>query len=488
MEQKPEYSQENRQDRGNRPFLRERHMFRLLLQSNANYFGTLPGSLLPVKKPICCNSYYEEIAKVAWDRKAHRLAAVIVLHQAGGYAGGTRMTRAPEYLRFYVSLDGGEHWQDQGLASVDVENAPSGGDRHHAVSLQPLLSEDELRNAEVRVRVILAWEDIPPPDRPDWQPVFGDIHETVYPPAGKEEAAHDRPLLAAGLNEEHQAMLLTVVRLTREERNARRFRYLGFWLASERDGPPERCLGSLPLSPDNAEQILEFPLNLPDCRWVCAANSRLLDLLLVLSPERLDPGRCPATGDDSIRMTRASLSMAPRVKAGAGEIALVGGCSARDLHVAELQLNSAREGGIIIQGVPMEGHRYVVEASDDGLNWHPLSQSFMVTDDQGNRTRHRPDPDTGQFQYLPHEKNVLGILAHWEHPGSGKWQLRLRVYMQGILLPHSDRVLVRIAEDPPGRCGAAVVEDAGPVVSGMHPEPILSGILVGTGFCQHFQW
>jgi hypothetical protein len=481
MEQNLVSRADKSQGAGNGPFLRERRMFRLLLQSNANYFGTLSDSLLPAKASICCNSYYEEISSVIWDRKAHLMAAVIALHQSSGYAGGTRLTRAPEHLRFYISLDGGEHWQDQGAVSVEVENAPGDSDRHHAVSLEPLLSVEQLLGVEVRLRVILAWEDFPPPDCPDWKPVFGDIHEAVYPAAGEGDSADDVPLLTAGLSGEHDGAMLALVRLSRAERDSRCFRHLSFWVEKEDGNGLDYCLGSVALSPDRAEQVLRLPLDLLDCRRACAAQSTLLDVTLVLSASPQQQAVSPAEGRESFRTATACLTIPPRVKAGAGEIALVGGSSAREIHVAELQLDELRDDEIIIQGVPLEGHTYIVEVSDDGLNWRPLLKSFMVTDRRGNRARHRPDLQDGQFRYLPHEKNVMGILARWDKPGSGKWQVRLRVYMQGILLPASDQVLVRVAEDASRQGGDSDDEDTGPVASCMPRDLMLGGFFPGTG-------
>ncbi|WP_293725378.1 hypothetical protein [Thiolapillus sp.] len=39
------------------PMLRERRMFRLLLQSNPNYFGNAAFSHFPARSPVSCNTY-----------------------------------------------------------------------------------------------------------------------------------------------------------------------------------------------------------------------------------------------------------------------------------------------------------------------------------------------------------------------------------------------------------------------------------------------
>ena len=475
--------EQNRDDRpgmeqgaSNAPFLRERRMFRMLLQSNANYFGNRPDSLLPVRTPICCNRHYEEISCVAWNRETHSLVAIIALHRPVGYAGGTRKSRTPEHLRFYLSLDGGQSWLDQGHVSVDVENAPAEDDRHYAVSLEPRLSAEEMGGGEVRVRAILAWDDLPPAERPEWKPVFGDVHETLLAGEGRLDAAETSPLLAAGLGGSLASRMLAVVRLTADDLRAQRFRCLSFWAAKEESSSFDHCLGSFDLPDGVADHVVTLPLDLLDCRRVCAENSSLLRVRLVLSDEPVAEGNLAGDGDRATRVGEACLTIPPEVQAGAGEIALVGGCSARDIHVAELQLDDLAGNKILVQGVPREGCSYVVEVSDDGLEWRPLLKSFAVMDRRGHRIMHRPDEGTGHFRYLPHEKNVLGILARWDDPRPGKWQLRLRVFMQGVLLPDSDQVMVRIGGDDGQQSLEEDGEDSTPGPSGP-PRGLVHGCL-----------
>ncbi|WP_144375104.1 hypothetical protein [Thiolapillus brandeum] len=481
MEQNFDSCKARSQRTANGPCLRERRMFRLLLQSNANYFGTAADDLLPVKIPICCNSYYEEISCVAWDQEAHLMAAMVTLHQPEGYAAGTRLTRAPEHLRFYISLNGGREWQDQGSASVEVENAPCNGDRHYAVSLEPLLSAEELQGAEVMLRVILAWEDIPPPDNPEWKPVFGDVHEVVFSTSSAPDSGEREPLLAAGLSGEHGGAMLAVVRLTQHDLESRHYRHLSFWLEREGGDRLDCCLGSVALSHERAEQLFNLPLDLLDCRWACAEIGTSLGVRLVLSAAPLREGAELAENDNTLRMTKACLTIPPLVTAGAGQIALVGGRSAREIHVAELRLDELEDGEIIVQGVPMPDHDYIVEVSDDGLKWRPLLSSFTVMDRQGNRIRHSPDSHSGQFRYLPRERNVLGILARWDAPEPGKWLVRLRVYMQGVLLPESDCVVVRVGEKIARQMTEAAKEDSGSMAPAVPRDLVLGSLFPGVG-------
>ena len=485
MEQNREGRPGVEQGSANAPFLRERRMFRLLMQSNANYFGNRPDSLLPVRTPICCNRYYEEISCVAWDRKTHSLVAIIALHHPAGYGGGTRNSRTPEHLRFYLSLDGGKSWLDQGHASVDVENAPAEDDRHYAVSLEPRLSAGELGRGEIRVRAILAWDDLPPAENPEWKPVFGDVHETQLTMEGGSDAAGESPLLAAGLGGALASRMLAVVRLTADEMRSGRFRYLSFWTAKEESSRFDYCLASLDLPEGVAEHVVTLPLDLLDCRRVCAESSSLLRVKLALSAEPVVEGKLPGDGDGVTRVGEACLTIPPEVKAGAGEIALVGGCSARDIHVAELQLDGLAGNDILVQGVPREGCSYVVEVSDDALEWRPLLKSFAVMDRRGHRIMHRPDEGKGHFRYLPHEKNVLGILARWDDPRPGKWLVRLRVFMRGILLPESDQVMVRIGGDACKQSAELDGEDPGLDPSGLPGGLVHGCVFPGAGLV-HF--
>jgi hypothetical protein len=484
MEQNREGRSGAEQGSGNAPFLRERRMFRLLLQGNANYFGTRPDSLLPARTPICCNRYYEEIVCVTWDRKPHSLVAIIALHRSAGYAGGTRMSQTPEHLRFYLSLDGGKSWLDQGHVSVGVENAPAEDDRHYAVSLEPRLTAEELDAGEVRVRAILAWDDLPPAEQPEWKPVFGDVHEALLTVGGP-DAAGDTPLLVAGLGGALGSNMLAVVRLTADDLRSRRFRCLSFWAGKEENNRFDYCLGSLALSEGVAEHVVTLPLDLLDCRRVCAESSSLLRVKLVLSAEPAVEGNIAGDGDGAVRVAEACLTIPPEVKAGAGEIALIGGCSAREIHVAELQLDNLEGNEILVQGVPREGCSYVVEVSDDGLEWRPLLKSFAVMDRRGQRIMHRPDESSGHFRYLPHEKNVLGILARWDDPRPGKWRVRLRVYIQGILLPESDQVMVRIGEDACGQAADLAGEGAAVNPSGL-PRSLVHGCVFPGAGLVHF--
>jgi hypothetical protein len=86
-------------------------------------------------------------------------------------------------VRFYLSLDNGATWQDQGLTSFTAFDIPGDATRAHrleyAVTL-PITPPRRFcfRQNLARVRAILSWNVPPPPNDPDFQPVWGNVHDT----------------------------------------------------------------------------------------------------------------------------------------------------------------------------------------------------------------------------------------------------------------------------------------------------------------------
>lgn len=161
----------------------ERGKFRALILANPNYFGNIAVSPFPAVLNIQLNRTYEEIGCVGFQPQFNRLDAVVYVNQPGGYGGGVCSPGTPEYVRFYASGDNGATWQDLGLTSFTAYDIPVGtvGRRRleYAVALQ--------FNARRRfcfianqylVRAILSWNVPPPPNEPNFIPVWGDIHNT----------------------------------------------------------------------------------------------------------------------------------------------------------------------------------------------------------------------------------------------------------------------------------------------------------------------
>jgi hypothetical protein len=164
-------------------FPQERESFKLLLLSNPNYFGNLAGSKLEPVLPISGNTHYEELGCVGYHPQQERLEAVVYLYQPGGYGTGLCGAGTPEYVRFYLSYDGGATWEDQGLASFQAHDIPGTDSKRrleYAVSLavQPRRKLCRFENL-LRVRAILSWNHLPPANQPDWPPVWGNVREAT---------------------------------------------------------------------------------------------------------------------------------------------------------------------------------------------------------------------------------------------------------------------------------------------------------------------
>lgn len=161
----------------------ERTHFRALLATNPNYFGNLALSPLPPVVPIQNNTRFEEIGCVGFHPQARRLDAVIFVKLPFGYGGNVCSRGSREYVRFYLSYDNGGTWTDLGDASVTVYDIPTavtdGRRLEYAVSVpcEPVEKLCTHKNV-VLVRAILSWDYEPPPNQPNWPPVWGEVHNT----------------------------------------------------------------------------------------------------------------------------------------------------------------------------------------------------------------------------------------------------------------------------------------------------------------------
>lgn len=161
---------------------RERSHFRALLLSNPNYFGTLKKSALASVVQIANKQRYESIGCVGFQPQQNTLEAVINIRQSFGYGGGVCSSGSLEYVRFYVSYDGGATWDDQGLRSFRVHDAPSSvrgtAPLEFAVT-RPFTPRRNycFQNNTLRVRAILSWGVAPLANDPDYIPVWGSVAE-----------------------------------------------------------------------------------------------------------------------------------------------------------------------------------------------------------------------------------------------------------------------------------------------------------------------
>lgn len=162
---------------------RERAQFRALILTNPNYFGNLKVSPFTPVLNIQANTAYEEIGCVGFQPQFNRLEAVVYIKQPFGYGGGICSNGTPEYVRFYISFDNGATWDDLGLTSFTAYDIPEGTQGAKRLEYAVTLHNSPPKkfcfvNNLALVRAILSWNVPPPPNDPDFVPVWGDIHNT----------------------------------------------------------------------------------------------------------------------------------------------------------------------------------------------------------------------------------------------------------------------------------------------------------------------
>lgn len=163
-------------------FEKERAKFKTLLLANPNYFGNLKDSQFKAEVNIQLNTFYEEIGCVGYQPQANRLEAVVFVRQPSGYGGDVCSNGTQEFIRFYISFNNGATWQDLGVRSFTAYDIPGTSEKNrleYAVTLPVQLPRRFcfIRN-QARVRAILSWNSPPPPNTPDFPPVWGDVHNT----------------------------------------------------------------------------------------------------------------------------------------------------------------------------------------------------------------------------------------------------------------------------------------------------------------------
>lgn len=162
---------------------KERALFRALVLANPNYFGNVTPSPFPPVANIQLNSTYEEIGCVGFQPQFNRLDAVIYINQPSGYGGGICGPGTPEYVRFYVSGDNGASWQDLGLTGFTAWDIPLGTSGRRRLEYAVALNFNPRKrfcfiDNLLLVRAILSWNVPPPPNQPNFVPVWGDVHNT----------------------------------------------------------------------------------------------------------------------------------------------------------------------------------------------------------------------------------------------------------------------------------------------------------------------
>ena len=166
------------------PHPQERAAFKALLLTNPNYFGNLVESPFKAILPISGNTHYEELACLGFHPQQERLEAVVYVNQPSGYGTDVCGPGTTEYVRFYLSFDNGATWQDQGMTSFQAYNIPAGTEGGKRLEYALSLPAHPTRklctlNPLILARAILSWNNPPPPNQPNWTPVWGNVREVT---------------------------------------------------------------------------------------------------------------------------------------------------------------------------------------------------------------------------------------------------------------------------------------------------------------------
>lgn len=156
----------------------ERLKFRELLLANPNYFGNLKVSKFEQVKAKKNVVSYEELKCVGYNPHIRQIEAVVHVKKDYGYGGDICSTGTPEYVRFYVDWNNTGHWEDVGMVFFTAYDLPGDKPLEYAVTLdiEPKEKYCSIENLP-KVRGVLSWNDPPPPDEPDFVPVWGNAVE-----------------------------------------------------------------------------------------------------------------------------------------------------------------------------------------------------------------------------------------------------------------------------------------------------------------------
>ena len=156
-----------------------RRKLRALLLANPNHFGRVPSTSFIAVLKIQEDTTYECISRIDYDSQCEQLCATIDVKQAFGYSSDALTHGSEEFVRFYLSYDGGSTWLDQGMRSASVFDAHLPRLAPHEVKV-PIIPEGKLwrENLLPKVRAILSWNSPPPSGAPKWTPVWGNVVES----------------------------------------------------------------------------------------------------------------------------------------------------------------------------------------------------------------------------------------------------------------------------------------------------------------------
>jgi hypothetical protein len=156
-----------------------RSNFGRLLLKNPNYFGNLTLEEYQPQLLITSDTQFEEISCVGFNPEKDMLNAVIQVKLNSGYSGDLCAIGSYEYVRFFVdwNRDGAfQESDDVGITSVNVHDIDGVKPLNYCVSLK--ISPKKklcIFPQKLKVRAILSWNAAPPPNDPDFTPVWGEV-------------------------------------------------------------------------------------------------------------------------------------------------------------------------------------------------------------------------------------------------------------------------------------------------------------------------
>lgn len=166
---------------------------RKLLLEHPDYFQSLPENSFKVVLNMAGDTAYENIGCLSYIPLLDQIYASIEIRQDQGYSFVVGEAPSHEYVRFYLSFDQGATWLNSGLAAVNVQDEPGAKGRLHLVTKRMGLRENlQSSHTPILIRAILSWNSPPPPDRPDWTPLWGSVAETQIQPTRADARRTDR--------------------------------------------------------------------------------------------------------------------------------------------------------------------------------------------------------------------------------------------------------------------------------------------------------
>jgi len=159
--------------------IKHRNNFTKLLISNPNYFGNLDAQNLPKAVfPIKGNTQYENLGCIGLEPQFDLLKTVLYINQDTGYSGEICSAGSQEYVRFYLSYDDGLTWQDQGVTSITVHDVKHDGRLEYALEMPIKPEKISCKKVnQILARAILSWNVPPPPNAPNYTPIWGNAVE-----------------------------------------------------------------------------------------------------------------------------------------------------------------------------------------------------------------------------------------------------------------------------------------------------------------------